>query len=393
MSIINYCPNCSGKPYTRDLKQKTCPVCQAALRCEVIDDAALSTRRELSFVSEKGKPMLRPTSQSDSAAFSVGSKSNTHQPLRPQSATAERSGGYFGPSKPLNTQIPAREDRDSDTFSDSSPDDKVPIHRNNVDLQLADERVLEAPGFSSTKVHGKVYQYSNTILEGGNYRRLFFQKIYDAIVYRQRCEDILHRFKVRIEHGNDSFGAKRYTDVEVNVHGTLTSGSRISDNTEVEVTGKYREGVLWASNIEVVNNGYRSPVNFQHSAKAVIYVILAICSAILLSYIGISSNGGFLDNIGAFARIWLISAAVLTVLYLLAIFSKIGIMTRIATGKPNKFPLLGIILMSLIIALIVFYNSGIGATIGNALMSLLSSAISIAVFLGVIYYIFRLLIK
>ena len=122
----------------------------------------------------------------------------------------------------------------------------------------------------------------------------------------------------------------------------MSGGIQLVDNIEVEITGKYCNGILIANSISVLNNGYKSPIKFQHSVKAILYGILTLFALAFLVFIGVSSGGSFFQNIGSFLKTWLIASVTVTVLYFLVTFSKIGIMTRMATGKQRKFPLIGI---------------------------------------------------
>lgn len=342
--IVKYCSKCAGKPYTTDMDMEKCPRCGSTLGIKTVQEDELEDCEEFS-----------------------GTSSNYDRDNENDLDIGYANSGDIEEKRQKDISIDAMRSR-------TSYGRRSVVHSGDSVLR------------------GKIAQYSSSGKEDGNYHRLFFVKLFDAIIYHQRFEDVLHRFKVRVSGSSDVFGNTEYKDVWVNAHGTLSGGVQIAENSDVEVYGKYKNGVFMARKINVIDNGYTTPINFQHSAKAVLYGILAIFAAIFLIYIGTSSEGGFFQNIGSFLKIWLISAVVVTILYFIAIFSKIGIMARMATGKPRKFPWIGVLLISLVIALIIFNSAGIGASVGSALSGILSSAISVIVLLIVLFIVFKLIL-
>lgn len=188
-------------------------------------------------------------------------------------------------------------------------------------------------------------------------------------------------------------GYSQYSDIPVNVHGTIASGMQITDNAEVEVEGKYRNGVLMASKVSVVNNGYHSQIKIQRSISAIIYGVLAVVAAIALIVFVANTDGNFFANLKSFLLTWLVVSVVIAVLYLVLIFSKIGFLTRMATGKPKKFPIVGILLFSLIITMIFMNSFGIGASLSGLFSKLLIAIMPTAIIIIAIIFLIKLIFK
>ncbi|MBR4636757.1 MAG: hypothetical protein IKO51_10435 [Clostridia bacterium] len=453
MSVVKYCPKCSGRPYTKDHTQTNCPYCSAKLETEMVPDALLANRQVLPSGSTRsgGAPVFGGAPSGGSSAFggassggssafsgassgknpafggapSGGSSAFGGAPSGGSSAFGGApsgknpafggapSGGSsaFGGTPSGSAAKPTWGSRNTGgsvwpapvqpPLTPTGKDDKgqlTPSGSQHTGLADQANSNGEKPlpfsmGKSKlppTEIKGKVSQYSNSDIEGGRYRRLFAQKLFDAMLYGQRTEDLLHRFKVRVSEGVDTFGNEKYTDVEVNVHGTISGGSLIADNSEVEVSGKYKNGVLMARRINVVNNGYRSPVNFQRSVGGTMYAVLAVAVLAFIIILTAGAGGNFFDKLGKLLTTWLITAAVLTVLYFLFSFSKIGMLSRMSSGKRRSFPLVGILLVSLVIAMLIVY--GFGANAGSLLSGVLSKVISAIVTIVVIFVILKLIL-
>jgi hypothetical protein len=249
--IIKYCPNCSGRPYTKDFLMRSCPYCNADLQSEMVNEDILLNREEM--------------------------KCNNQD---------------------LDFPHETKDQPDEVHLENRYNSDKIPSTYLKKDSKVLDA-TRESSGFSvnsheiSTTVTGKISQYSSTGREDGAYRRLLPVKIYQALVYRQRLEDVLHRFTVRVEHNEDMLGHQNYTDVPVNVHGTISGGLQLVDNAEVEVHGKYNNGVLMADSIHIINNGHKSKVGFQRSVKAITYGILSALMLAFVIFVAASSDGNF----------------------------------------------------------------------------------------------------
>lgn len=374
--IIKYCPFCAGAPYTKKLDKTNCPICSSVLRASTADASDLLYRSELVFSDDEYSDIL-PGEEEEERDYSD---------LLPGNEDEERD---------YSDLLPGNEDEKlNDEQASPAPwGGGIPeTTTSSMESIGSNDKAATAFSAGTSCLCGKVSQYSNTLQEGGKYKRFIIIKLWHALVYRQRFEDILHRFTLRVPQGQDAYGNIMTTDVVVNAHGTIADGATISDNAEVEVIGKYCGAVFMASEINVVQNGCKTPVKFQHSKTAILYGILAIVALLFLIYIGVSAPGGFFQNIGSFLKTWLITFIVVTVLYFIAIFSKLGIMFRMATGKQRKFPFVGLLLVSLVIALIIFYNFGIGAGIGSVLGSLFSSILEIAVMIVILFIICKLLL-
>lgn len=347
--IVKYCNKCAGKPYTTNVDIMSCPICLSTLRIESVDDFSLEER-----------PMLPDTCEDNQNDY------NTQKRFEPTKTDEEKNLHLPIKERKAKTEVVERE-KNSYKNGGFAPKNFAP-----------DECI-----------RGRVAQYSSTGKEDGEYRRLLPIKIYQAIVYRQRLEDVLHRFTVRVEQGEDALGYQNYTDVPVNVHGTISGGLQIVDNAEVEVCGKYKNGVLMADSIYVINNGYRSKVSFQHDAKTIMYGILSAIMFLFVFYIAASSDGNFFENMKEFCGIWIIFAAILTVLYLITSLTKIGLLSRMFSKKKWSFPLFGILLISL--ALAFFFVSAFGsfAGFGSYLSGWVYSLIPIIIIIVAVLFIIK----
>ena len=351
-----------------------CPVCNSELLFEMVSTESIANRPKLSPVK-----------------FNVATHEKTVFPVSSKSSGGFKQSGDNGlfPVRPTQEQKEAGTNTANlvSTTNSSSVPSTISVEGNNQGSVAPDARS------GGTVFTGKVSQYSCTGKEDGNYRRLLITKIIDAVVYHQRFEDVLHRFNVRVENGKDAMGYSQYSDIPVNVHGTIASGMQITDNAEVEVEGKYRNGVLMASKVSVVNNGFNSQIKFQRSVSAIIYGVLAVVAAIALIVFVANTDGNFFANLKSFLLTWLVMSVVTAVLYLVLIFSKIGFLTRMATGKPKKFPIVGILLFSLIITMIFMNSFGIGASLSGLLSKLLVAIMPAAIIIIAIIFLIKLIFK
>lgn len=364
--IIKYCPKCYGKPYTEDFSEITCPTCQSMLQAEMVDEHDLIDRTRLE-------------------------SNRTFQ-------TQEHSFGEYGENNgPDFDCFDDENNRWGGGFTDKNSDcAKTPttFHREHSVTSFPKDETVPKDDFRNsienlTTIMGKVAQYSSTGREDGAYRRLFPVKLYQAIVYRQRLEDVLHRFTVRVEQGEDALGYQNYTDVPVNVHGTIAGGLQIVDNAEVEVHGKYKNGVLMADSVYVINNGYKSKVGFQHSVKAITYGVLSAVMLAFIFFVAASSNGSFIANIKEFCTVWLVTAVILTVLYFITSLTKIGLLARIFSNKKRSFPLFGILLISLALAFLFVSAFGSFAGFGSYLSGWAYSLVPIVVIVVALFFIVK----
>lgn len=371
--IIKYCPECIGKPYTKNLDTLNCPVCGAALASEFVGEDELFARTQL--------PDKTPASNSSFDGTDIFAPEN------------EKFDGYES-SDPQNIFGNPFENNDDITPFNSGPpaaEINSAEHQNPV-VSRSNSGNSENKKMEKV-IRGKVASYSSTGKEDGSYRRLLLPKLFDALIYHQRLEDVLHRFTVRVNAGQDIMGFGNYIDVPVNVHGTISGGMQITDNCEVEVKGKYKNHVLMAQTIDVINNGYKSRVKFQHSTKAIFYSILLFIAAVVTIYFAATSNGNFLSELKYFMITWAIIAAITTVLYIIISFSKLGLLARFASKSTKRFPLIGILVISFI-ATVIFLKclggvAGLDSLFSNLLIALLPLIILIA---GVII-LFKAIIK
>lgn len=358
--IIKYCNNCEGKPYTNDLNKTICPVCGTALQAEFSENTSLL-----------GRLMLQ-----------------------------EKKEIPFHNENPFNTSA-FQQETFFDPFSESSQNGKEATNQNSVPIITTDkiisdqnkakvEQPIKNDDFSERRtICGRISQYSSSGREDGEYRRLFPVKVYQAIVYRQRLEDVLHRFTVRVEQSEDTLGYQNYTDIPVNVHGTIAGGLQLIDNAEVEVHGKYQNGILMADSIYVINNGYKSKVGFQHSVKAITYGILSAIMLAFVCFVAATSNGSFFTNIKEFCIVWFVIAVILTIFYLITSFSRVSFLTRMFSKKKPSFPIFGILLISLALAFLFVSVFGSFAGFGSFLSGWIYSLVPIIIIVVALFFVIK----
>ncbi|MCM1364406.1 MAG: hypothetical protein NC122_01770 [Faecalibacterium sp.] len=362
--IVKYCPNCIGKPYTADLNKTVCPTCNSTLSNEFVDDTSLSGRLKLPYSSNFSAEETNAHNQTfNQSAFSGTPEFFTNNFQGNNSTTldiAPKCNPIVNVSEPISVE----------EFS------------NNEQATLVPDKIIR----------GKVFQYSSTGKEDGGYRRLIITKLIDAIVYHQRFEDVLHRFTVRVNNGSNNLGFGNYIDIPVNVHGTIASGMQITDNCEVEVTGKYKNGVLMAQNINIVNNGRKSNVKFQRSISSIVYGTLAAIVAVFLIIFSVTSDGNFFQNIKSFLTTWTVVFVILLFLYFIFIFSRTGFFARMTSKKRRRFPFTGLLLASLTITMIILNCFGLGVNFSSVFSSLLSAIMPSVIIIGAIVYLIKIII-
>ena len=353
--LVKMCVICSDNPYTKDISVEQCPRCKSTLALRSISEGDLVGHEEF---------------------FGAGSGGN-------------QSPAWEPPSKPVPSG-------DNTPAVPSFGDPPAPVRPQQADV-VAPENGGAPHLQGKGRIRGRVMQYSSSGKEDGNYRRmLLIQKLPEALIYHQRLEDLLHRFSVRVDPG-DRMGYAQYVDVPVNVHGTISGGVQITDNAEVEVEGKFRNGVLMARHIYVITNGGRSQVKFQRAVGLIVTGILALLALIGVIVFASTVDGGFAANMRYLCIAWGITFAVSSVLYLLLIISRLGLVARIVGGRRPRFPFVGILLFSLMVAMIVTYNFGpgaalnLGAAVGGFFSRLLSAAVPIIVLIVIVLILIKLL--
>ena len=385
--VIKYCPHCSGHPYTKDTGTANCPVCGTRLYSEMADESALF-----------GRPML-DMSGGFGGSYDPWSEEDTGNGL----AFGDPLPGFDGP-EPGFGDPPLRPDLE---FGSAARPMDIPTDKDITEEPATGFFAQTVPGGAGrvnntgteeyasaanmgTTIRGKIFNYSNTDREGGRYPRFFITRIIDALAYGQRTEDLLHRFNVQVE-GPDG----DYTAVPVNVHGTISGGMQLADNQMAEVSGTYRDGILMARRIDVISGGLRTTVRFQRSPAPAIYGLLVAAILGFLVYIGISGGGTFFGSIGQFLTTWAVIAVIITVLYLI-LFARAGLFAKMFLVKHGRFPLIGILLVSLLLTLVYLNSFGLGAAAGGALSGLLSALLPmlgtlavIGIFIWLIRSIFR----
>lgn len=405
--VIKFCPHCPGKPYTEDVSQYTCPQCGTLLESEITEVGALLGRTRLQFSNSSGYGDSFNTtdswgwgneSQNQSFGSDVPGWGNKSEPTDWKWGEGPDPTGWGDNSNEnpfefddmgSGSNMPAAKQNTAGGFPIPANDEgSTPVSQIYPPTDSSSTAAVSSAK-GTVRVYGKIASYTNTIRENSRYGRMFITKLIDAICYRQRMEDVLHSFTVRVTEGIGSYSDIQYRDIPVNVHGTITGGLQLADNQEVEISGKMRNGILMAESILVVSSNHASPIHFQHSQVAALYAILAAGVIGCLIYAGVKSDGAFFDNIGRFLKIWGITFAVCVVLYFVLSLSKTGLLLRISGGGKRRFPLLFLILFSLIIALLIATSPPIGGSLAGFFLPLLKVVIVIVA----LFFIIKLLVK
>lgn len=326
--FMNICESCHG--YTTDEEMTECPVCGGELAFKPID------------VKDKAKYKNLDDMGFDD--FASDNEPSFDDPL---------DDDYTEPKKRNNTS-------NNNTDYDDTDVDFTPKSRSSSTSRSSSL----SSGESFT---GIVYSYRNSDNDGSNYSRLFVMRLWDAIIYRQRMEDVLHYFRLHTSSGKDLDGMEVSKDINVNVHGTIVGGAHLADNSRLTVRGKFKNGVLMASDITDDDSG--SHIRFRRSYKAIATtIVLGILFLIGLIY-GISSSnsvGGVFHNIGVFFGTLAIVYIVLIVIYLIASFTKFGMIMRVLSQRKTIVPWLALFIVAFAITSLILSNlSGIGGGLGS----------------------------
>lgn len=350
--IIKYCEKCSGRPYTTNLQINNCPKCGSVLGIESVDDIEVEDRTQLYIPKEE-----------------------KHNEEISQHRSHYEKDNDDNANTDYSKKLPVKKSKRQEL---ATPFAKFQSDNSQKDNYSPDNCI-----------RGKVAQYSSSGTEDGEYRRFLPQKIYQAIVYRQRLEDVLHRFTVRVDRGEDSLGYQQYNDIPVNVHGTIAGGLQIIDNAEVQVSGKYRDGVLMADEIYIINNGYKSKVSFQRSVRAIVYGVLSAIMFLFVCFVAATSDGNFFANIKEFCTVWFVITAILTVLYLITRLTPIGILSRMYSKKKPTFPIFVIILISLALAFLFVSAFGSFTGFGSYLSGWIYSIVPIVIIVIALFFVIK----
>lgn len=342
--IIKYCSNCFGSPYTENLDLENCPLCGSLLSTKMIND-----KSELSNW---------PKLPSGFGAFDFDSQ--------------DMKGAFDAKPQESNESFGAFDDAMYDTENRDNGFSDIDIDSHEESTSGC---VSKPNGTMDVCIRGKVSQYTVVNGKSGQYRRLFLRKLWQAIKYGQRLEDVLHIFTVTENVGRDDMGYSVTNTYVVNVHGSINYGASIVDHEDVEVKGRFtHDNILMAKEVNVLNGNMSTPVKFQHSVKfiAISCVIIAILLLVLFTATG--AGGSAMGNIRDFIVTMFTIYIALLVLYLIASFTRIGFMVRLLSGgRKGKTPLLTMLIISFILTLIVYNVFGIGATIGNMIASVLGA--------------------
>lgn len=317
--LIKYCDRCAGMPYTRNTNATCCPKCNSTLRLESCEEYELLSRIEMTVSEDTdlGEKEKKPFSPFGNFPENKGEKKN--ESSRPMSSTRAQERN-------------AREEYSSDD-----------------NLSFYDDQANRG----DVCITGRISQYSVTGRKDGSYRRLLPVRLYQAVVYRQRLEDVLHRFTVSVNTGNDGTGFDNTTEIPVNVHGTIAGGIQLTDNAEAEVRGRFNDGVLMAYDVRIIDNGHMSKVSFQRNVRAITFGIVAAILFVLVCYFGATSLVSFGDSVKALLAAWLICFVGLTIAYFVFSFTRTGIMFSMIRGERRKFPFLTFLIISFALAFLI----------------------------------------
>jgi len=250
----------------------------------------------------------------------------------------------------------------------------------NTPISNVSPSQTSAKTFSLPCIRGKISQYKTYSDKTGNYRRLLPRKIFQALVYGQRFEDLLHSFIVTQTKGTDNSGNPIQQKYVVNVHGSTNYGATLTDNEEVEVRGKFtHDNILMARDIRVINGSVSTPIKFQRSVKLIALSVLVV-ALFILAIIGFSSMGsgnsisGFMNNVWSFITTMFAVYVILLVLYVVSSFTRIGFMTRLlAGGRRRSSPLLTMLVIAFILTLLLYNVFGLGSIVASTLSGALSA--------------------
>jgi len=348
--FLNICGNCNG--YISDGTMVECPVCGEVLAFKPIDIKDKSKYRNLDDIDNDDEFM--PSMDSSST-----------------------------------------DDFDYEENNTNSRDYSYETYERDDDDELFRSRVKESANksaFDSVQtVSGVVYNYKNTDNDGSKYSRLFLIRLYDAIRYGQRMEDVLHYFKVHVVSGKDIDGMEISKNVNVNAHGTIIGGAHIDENSRVTVRGKYKNGVLMAT--DIVDDESGSHIHFRRSYKAIATTLMIGVLILIGLMCGINSGnsiGGVFNYIGQFCVTLAIVYVGLIILLLIISFTKFGLIMR-AVSK-NKFSIPWLALFIVAFAITIFIMSNISGGLGQ-LSGSLTKFLTTIILYGILIYGIFLIIK
>ncbi|MDO4805705.1 MAG: hypothetical protein Q4A07_00510 [Coriobacteriales bacterium] len=198
-------------------------------------------------------------------------------------------------------------------------------------------------------VRGVVQNYTNTSVSGGTYRRSSPRRLFEALCYGQHVEDCLHMFVLRTANPDPAVGG--YLNVPINVHGTISGGVALTNGVNVEATGRYRNGVLMASLIEVECGSRRTEVQFQHDAGEALRVF-GPPTIVLILLLSLGSGDGLLGGLRQFTSAWLVTTFVLAVLWA-ALISRLGVVPLLLLCGNGRGGMRTMLLLILVIGLFI----------------------------------------
>ena len=263
----------------------------------------------------------------------------------------------------------------------SAPTNIPQSNQGKTSVPLSNNTVPNSPIKSSYSqcIRGRISQYRTCSDKTGNYRRLLPRKIYQALVYGQRFEDLLHSFIVTEITGYDNAGNPIQQRYVVNVHGSTNYGATLVDNEEVEVRGKFTpDNIMMARDIKVINGNIATPIKFQRSVKLIAIMCLVI-AFLVLGIIGFASMGsgnsisGFMNNVWSFVTTMFVVYVILLIMYVVFSFTRVGFMARLLAGNRKSSPLISMLIMAFFLTLLLYNAFGVGTMVASTLSGALSA--------------------
>ena len=335
---VKYCRRCSGEPFTIDTDMRTCPICGSPLFTKNVDSVELEGRLDLSSLTAGN------TDQTDNRVVITEPKSRKTEVL---------------------SNRPER----------------------RMQAQNLQETGMVRTFFGDVIIRGQVHDYINSDIEGQRFVRTPIEKVIDAVLFRQRTDDILHRFNVRLEGDQRLDEEYGYSSVPVNVYGTIGAGMGIQNGDRVEVVGRLRNNVLLAKDVTVLTNGVGSRVRFRRDLRFV--SLLLVLAAVLATGYVVS---GYVKQIPFtavlyFLKIWGIFAAAIAVLYYTLIFS------RTIWRNRGPFPIVIILVVALIAAYLFVGKFGIGASIIAVIERYITALLPTILVIALMIYLIKAMFK
>lgn len=343
---VKYCSHCNG--YTIKLKTKKCPVCGRSLEQRQGESTAQFGQRLETFAKSgagQEEKLGKGQTEASTAKGSEGERAKrTSEQRESRQRETRTEKTETGNTKKGNASSAKK--RTGSTTTQGGRQRHPGTQRGTAAAHTGSHRT----------VSGRICDYSNVSAEAGTYRRFWFQKLYQAIVYHQRTEDVLHRFRVHTADGRDIF---------VNMHGTISSGANFENNLNVTVSGSYRNGFLMADKASIEYENSRVPVRMQHCFQlflpmTILFVILCMAGGVLASGFSVGGIQGSIQSLTAFChdfiRVFLLSYLVFLGIYFFLIWPR----RRWGYFYRRQNPFFTCFILAIIATLLLMNVAGLG---------------------------------